>query len=211
MGPDPNAKAMTLYCIGRNYAEHARELNNPIPTEPIIFSKPATAMLRENKPFYLPDFSQNVHYEVEVLLKVGRSGRRISPDRAMEHISHFGLGIDFTARDLQDRCKAKGHPWEIAKAFDQSAVIGDWITKEEMPPGSIRFSLLKNKEIVQRGDTADLIFSFEQLISRISNYFTLMQGDIIFTGTPEGVGQVQEGDLLEGFIGDRRMFWTEVR
>ena len=202
---------MTIYCIGRNYAEHARELNNPVPTEPIIFSKPATAVLRENKAFYLPDFSQNVHYEVEVLLKVGKPGRRISEDKAMDHISHIGLGIDFTARDLQDRCKAKGHPWEIAKAFDHSAVIGDWIPREELPAGSIRFSLQKNKQTVQQGDTADLIFPFERLISVISGYFTLMQGDIIFTGTPEGVGQVHEGDLLEGYIGDRRIFWTEVR
>jgi len=202
---------MTIYCIGRNYAEHARELNNPVPTEPIIFSKPATAALRENKAFYLPDFSQNVHYEVEVLLKVGKPGRRISEDKALEHISHIGLGIDFTARDIQDRCKAKGHPWEIAKAFDHSAVIGDWISREELPAGSIRFSLLKNKQTVQQGDTDDLIFPFERLISVISGYFTLMQGDIIFTGTPEGVGQVHEGDLLEGYIGERRMFWTEVR
>jgi 2-keto-4-pentenoate hydratase/2-oxohepta-3-ene-1,7-dioic acid hydratase in catechol pathway len=202
---------MTIYCIGRNYAEHARELNNPVPTEPIIFSKPATAALRENKAFYLPDFSQNVHYEVEVLLKVGKPGRRISEDKALEHISHIGLGIDFTARDIQDRCKAKGHPWEIAKAFDHSAVIGDWISREELPAGSIRFSLLKNKQTVQQGDTDDLIFPFERLISVISGYFTLMLGDIIFTGTPEGVGQVHEGDLLEGYIGERRMFWTEVR
>jgi len=202
---------MTLFCIGRNYVDHAKELNNPIPQNPIIFCKPATAILRDNKPFFIPEFSQNIHYEVEILLRIGKNGKKISESKAMDFVSHFGLGIDFTARDLQEQCKTKGHPWEIAKSFDHSAVIGEWVEIAELGMDPVNFSLLKNKEAVQNGNSNDMIFNFNQLIGHISQYFTLMQGDIIFTGTPAGVGSVKAGDLLEGFIGTRRMFWTEVK
>lgn len=202
---------MTLFCIGRNYQEHARELNNPIPTSPIIFCKPATAVLKENRPFYIPDFSNNIHYEVEILLRIGKNGKRIDSKKAWEFISHIGLGIDFTARDLQDQCKSKSHPWEIAKAFDNSAVIGEWIDKSEWIDRPIPFSLSKNKQTVQSGNSSHMIFSIPELLQHISRYFTLMQGDVIFTGTPEGVGPIAIGDLLEGYLGDRRMFWTEIK
>ncbi|MBK9270745.1 MAG: fumarylacetoacetate hydrolase family protein [Saprospiraceae bacterium] len=202
---------MTFYCIGRNYVEHAKELNNPVPKEPLIFCKPSTAALKDNKAFYIPDFSQNIHHEVEILLRIGRSGKKIKESEGMSMVSHIGLGIDFTARDIQDRCKSLGHPWEIAKAFDHSAVVGDWIPLSEIPDGPIHFVLQKNKIPVQKGSSINMIFNFSQLISAISQYFTLLQGDVIFTGTPEGVGQVQTGDLLEGYIGERRMFWTEIK
>ncbi|MBK6822294.1 MAG: fumarylacetoacetate hydrolase family protein [Saprospiraceae bacterium] len=202
---------MTIFCIGRNYLEHAKELNNPVPIKPVIFCKPSTALLRENKAFYLPDLSKDIHHEIETVLRISKPGQQIPLNKAVEHYSHIGLGIDFTARDLQQECKNKGLPWEIAKAFDNSAVLSDFIDKKEFDLQNIEFSLLKNKELVQSGNTREMIFSFSEIISYLSTYFRLNAGDLIYTGTPSGVGSVQSGDFLEGFIGDRRMFWTEIR
>jgi len=201
---------MTIFCIGRNYIDHAKELNNPVPDKPVIFCKPATALLKENKAFYLPEFSKDIHHEVEIVLKISKPGKQIQLSKAGEYYSHIGLGIDFTARDLQQECKNKGLPWEIAKAFDNSAVLGDLIEKKEFELDKISFSLLKNKEVVQSGNTGEMIFSFDQIISYLSIYFRLNSGDLIYTGTPAGVGSVHSGDLLEGFIGKRRMFWTRI-
>ncbi|HMW37779.1 MAG: fumarylacetoacetate hydrolase family protein [Saprospiraceae bacterium] len=202
---------MNIFCIGRNYSEHARELNNPVPQTPIVFCKPSGALLRDNKPFYYPDFSEDIQYEVELLLRLAKPARAVPKHKAIEYISHIGLGIDFTARDIQSRCKDKGLPWEIAKGFDHSALIGEWIDIHELDTSNIEFSLKKNKELVQSGQSKDMLFQFEDLIQYITSIFTLQTGDIIFTGTPSGVGPVKRGDLLEGFIGERRMFWTEIR
>ncbi len=193
---------MKIICIGRNYIDHAKELNNPVPKAPIIFMKPSTALLKDGKPFYHPDFSKNIHYELEVVLKVSKNGKAISEKFASDYYDEIGLGIDFTARDIQDVCKEKGHPWEVAKAFDNSAVLGSFIHKTQLNTKEIKFQLQKNGQIAQDGNTKDLIFSFEYLISFISQYFTLQKGDLIYTGTPAGVGKISTGDhyigLMEG-------------
>ena len=188
---------MKIFCVGRNYADHARELNNPLPTEPVIFMKPATALLKPGQDFYLPNFSQEIHYECEVVLKVCKMGKHIAPEFAHKYFQEFTLGLDFTARDLQRKLKEKGLPWEKAKAFDQSAFVGEWRSKEKYPVENLSFSLLKNGEMVQQGNTQDLIFSFQQLVCQISRFFTLQVGDLIYTGTPAGVGAVSLGDTLE--------------
>ena len=202
---------MKIFCIGRNYAEHAKELNNAIPTKPLIFMKPPTALLLENKPFYYPDFTKNLHHEIEVVLKVCKNGKAIQPEFAHRYYDKIALGIDFTARDLQDDLKAKGQPWEIAKGFDNSAVLSEFVSLEGFDKNNINFSLKKNGVDVQIGSTKDLIFSFDVLISYISKFFTLQQGDLIYTGTPEGVGAVQIGDKLEGFLEGTEMFSCEIK
>ena len=192
---------MKIICIGRNYAEHAKELNNPIPKEPLIFMKPASAMLVNNKPMYYPEFTNDLHYEAEIVLRVCKNGRHVQPEFASKYYKEIAFGIDFTARDIQDRCKEKGHPWEIAKGFDGSAPISNFVPiKDVMGPEGIEFFLTKNKTEVQHGYTKDLLFTFDQLICHISRYFKLNMGDLIFTGTPAGVGPVQIGDKLEGFV-----------
>lgn len=191
---------MKIICVGRNYIDHAKELNNPIPSSPLIFMKPSTALLTDGKPFYHPDFSDNIHYELEIVLKICKNGKSIQENFAPSYYAQIGLGIDFTARDLQDTLKDKGQPWELAKAFDHSACIGDFVDKSELDLNSIKFELHKNGEIVQKGDTADLIFKFDYLISYISQFFTLQVGDLIFTGTPAGVGKVNIDDHYEGFL-----------
>lgn len=192
---------MKIICIGRNYAEHAKELGNPVPEEPVVFMKPSTALLVNDKPFYYPEFTKELHYEAEIVLKVAKNGRHVQPEFAAGYVREIAFGIDFTARDRQRECKAKGHPWEIAKAFDHSAPVGKFIPLEQLPdPGAIEFELRKNGTVVQRGNTRDLLFSFEQLIVYVSQFFKLQMGDLIFTGTPDGVGPVQIGDRLEGFI-----------
>ena len=191
---------MKIICIGRNYIDHAKELNNPVPKAPIIFMKPSTALLKDGKPYYHPDFSKNIHYELEVVLKISKNGKSISEKFAQDYYDEIGLGIDLTARDIQDVCKEKGHPWEVAKAFDNSAVLGSFIQKSQINAKEIKFQLLKNGQIVQDGNTKDLIFNFEYLISYISQYFTLQKGDLIFTGTPAGVGQISIGDYYEGLL-----------
>lgn len=202
---------MKIFCIGRNYAEHAKELNNAIPTKPLIFMKPPTALLLENKPFYYPDFTKNLHHEIEVVLKVCKNGKAIQPEFAHRYYDKIALGIDFTARDLQDDLKAKGQPWEIAKGFDNSAVLSEFVPLEGFDKNNINFNLKKNGQDVQIGSTKDLIFSFDVLISYISKFFTLQQGDLIYTGTPEGVGAVQIGDKLEGFLEGKEMFSCEIK
>lgn len=202
---------MNIFCIGRNYHEHAKELNNPVPASPIVFCKPSGAILRDNKPFYYPDFSKDIHYEVELLLKIKKPAKAVDESKALSYVSHLGLGIDFTARDIQTKCKDKGLPWEIAKGFDNSAVLGEWIPFEEVSSDRIKFRLLKNRQLVQQGDSSEMIFNFAKLIAYISGIFSLGTGDVIFTGTPAGVGPIAVGDLLEGFIEEKRMFWTEIR
>lgn len=192
---------MKIIAIGRNYADHAKELNNPVPSTPVIFMKPETAVLKDNKPFYHPDFSSDIHYEIEVVLKVCKEGKHISEKFASNYYDEIGLGIDFTARDIQQKHKENGLPWELAKAFDNSAVISKFIPKDEFTDlYDLDFNLEINGNTVQHGNTKDLIFSFEYLIAFISQYITLKKGDLIFTGTPKGVGKVTIGDHLTGYF-----------
>lgn len=197
---------MKIICIGRNYAEHAKELNNPLPAKPVVFLKPPTALLVNGKPLYYPEFTSDLHYELEVVLKVAKNGRHVQPEFASGYYNEIALGIDFTARDLQQECKEKGQPWEIAKAFDGSAVLGPFVPLDAVDGGGIEFELRKNGQLVQRGNTRDMIFSFEDIIVYISRFFKLQMGDLIFTGTPAGVGPVQIGDKLDGYLYTR----TEV-
>ncbi|MFC6098713.1 fumarylacetoacetate hydrolase family protein [Olivibacter domesticus] len=203
---------MKIIAIGRNYAAHAQELNNPVPENPVIFLKPDTAILKDNKDFYYPDFSKDVHYEIEIVLRICKEGRHVSPKFASSYYDAVGLGIDFTARDIQSQHKLKGLPWELAKAFDHSAPISNLIAKTEFPDlYNIDFSLKKNQVIVQKGNTKNLLFSFESIITFASQYITLRKGDLIFTGTPEGVGPVKVGDHLEGFIEDKKLLDFKIK
>ncbi|MBN2274335.1 MAG: fumarylacetoacetate hydrolase family protein [Bacteroidales bacterium] len=192
---------MKIICIGRNYADHARELNNPLPTVPVFFMKPESSIIINNNPFFLPDFSNEVHYEAEIILRVIRLGKNIEKQFAHRYYQEVGIGIDFTARDLQRECMKEGQPWEIAKSFDGSAVLGKFIKKEKLPdPGAISFQLELNGEIVQKGNTKDMIFSFDDIIAYVSKFSTLKMGDLIFTGTPAGVGPVKINDHLVGSV-----------
>ncbi|NGF55179.1 fumarylacetoacetate hydrolase family protein [Parapedobacter sp. SGR-10] len=203
---------MKIIAVGRNYINHAKELHNPVPEKPVIFLKPDTAVLKDNKDFYYPDFSKDVHYEVEVVLRIANEGKHVSKKFAHRYYDAIGLGIDFTARDIQNQHKEKRLPWELAKAFDHSAVISPLIAKEEFEDiQNLSFSLQKNGETVQKGNTKDVIFSFDDLIVFISQYITLRKGDLIYTGTPEGVGPVQIGDKLEGFLQEKQMFTCYVK
>lgn len=202
---------MKILCVGRNYSEHAKELGNAVPENPVIFSKPDTALLKNNEAFYLPSFSNDVHHEVELVIKINKVGKKIQEKFARNYFSEIGLGIDFTARDVQSELKAKGLPWELAKAFDGSAPIGNFINMENMDLKNIDFSLQKNGQMIQKGNTAQMIFSFEQIVSFVSQYFTLKVGDLIYTGTPAGVSQVNIGDKLEGFIGNDLMLTCDVK
>lgn len=195
-----NSLDMKIICIGRNYAEHAKELNNPVPSRPVVFMKPPSALLINNRPFYYPAFTKDLHYELEVVLKIGKNGRHVQKEFAADYFREIGLGIDFTARDLQSQLKQKGHPWEIAKAFDHSAVISPFVPIERVNRSAIEFQLKKNGEIAQHGNTKDLIFSFEDIIVYVSQFFKLQMGDLIYTGTPAGVGPVAIGDKLEGCL-----------
>lgn len=203
---------MKIICVGRNYAAHARELNNPVNEHPVIFLKPETALLQKRQPFFIPDFSNEIHHEIELVIKINRLGKNIQPQFAHKYYDEIGLGIDFTARDLQSSLKSKGLPWELAKAFDGSAPVGEFIKKSELGLlQEIRFSLKKNDHPVQEGNSADMIFNVDFIISFVSAYFTLKKGDLIFTGTPSGVGPVVKGDTLEGFIGEKKMIHVNVR
>lgn len=204
---------MKIICIGRNYSAHISELKNEKPTDPVIFLKPDTAILLKKQPFFIPDFSDDVHYEVEVLVKINRVGKYIEEQYAHKYYNEIGLGIDFTARDLQQKLKEKGLPWEKAKGFDGAAVIGEkWIDKKSISNlNNINFSLLKNNEPVQTGNTRDMLWKIDELISYVSQYFTLKIGDIIFTGTPEGVGRVEVNDVLTGLIEDKQLFSIQVK
>lgn len=202
---------MKIFCIGRNYVDHAKELNNPVPKKPLLFMKPDTALLIKKRPFFYPEFSENIHYECEVVLKIGRVGKHIEPRFAYKYIDAVGLGIDFTARDIQSECKKKGHPWEIAKAFDQSAVLGDFVPYSDWKDKNIPFTLEKNGEVVQVGNTEDMIFDFATLISYISKMFTLKLGDLIYTGTPAGVGPVIIGDHLKGYLDGKQLLDVRIK
>ena len=202
---------MKILCVGRNYSEHAKELGNAVPENPVIFSKPDTALLKNGEPFYIPNFSNDVHHEIELVIKINKVGKKIQEKFARNYFSEIGLGIDFTARDKQNELKTKGLPWELAKAFDGSAPIGNFINIESIDLKNIDFSLQKNGQEVQQGNTSQMIFSFEQIVSFVSQYFTLKVGDLIYTGTPAGVGKVNIGDHLEGFIGNESMLICEVK
>ena len=203
---------MKLICIGRNYTEHIKELENEKPTDPVVFLKPDTAILLKKQPFFIPDFSDDVHHEVEILVKINRVGKHIDRKFAHKYYKEVGLGIDFTARDLQSQLKAKGLPWEKAKAFDGAAVIGKWLPVEDFKSvDDINFSLQKNDTIIQQGNTSLMLWKIDELIEYISKYFTLKIGDIIFTGTPAGVGKVIANDKLKGFIEDKEMFSITVK
>ncbi|MFZ4543512.1 MAG: fumarylacetoacetate hydrolase family protein [Saprospiraceae bacterium] len=191
---------MKIVCVGRNYSEHAKELNNAVPESPMLFLKPETAVLQDGKPFYYPEFSKNIHYELEIVLRISKTAKCVSPAFAGNYFDRITLGLDFTARDLQDQLKSKGHPWEIAKAFDSSAVIGEWLSFESFKDRNIDFQLMQNNQLAQDGHSRDMIFDFNTLIAYASNFFTLKQGDLIFTGTPAGVGPIAIGDQLEGLI-----------
>ena len=202
---------MKIICIGRNYAEHARELGNEIPENPVIFMKPDTAVLKKGSDFYIPEFSEDIHYELEVVLKISKGGKYIQEEKAGNYFEEIALGIDFTARDLQSKLKEKGLPWELAKGFDGSAVISDFYKKEDYDLKNLQFSLLKNKEEVQNGNTSLMLFSPEKIIAFVSKYFTLKTGDLIFTGTPKGVGKVAENDILEAYLENQKLFTLKIQ
>jgi 2-keto-4-pentenoate hydratase/2-oxohepta-3-ene-1,7-dioic acid hydratase in catechol pathway len=203
---------MKIICVGRNYADHAKELGNAIPEEPVIFMKPKSALLQPNTPFYYPEFTNELHYECELVLRVSKNGKYVQQKHAANYYDAITVGIDFTARDIQDELKKKGLPWEKAKAFDNSAVVGKFIPlTPEFNRKSINFSLLKNQEKVQEANSSQMIFSIDKIIENISNYFSLNIGDLIFTGTPAGVGECVTGDVLEGFIEDQSLFTMEIK
>jgi len=203
---------MKIICIGRNYAEHIKELKNEKPEHPVVFIKPDSAVLLKGNPFVIPEFSNDVHYEVELLVKINRLGKYIQPKFAHKYYNKIGLGIDFTARDLQSQLKSKGLPWEKAKAFDGAAVMGQkWLDKSELNLEDLNFSLLKNDNLVQNGNTKLMLWKIDELIAYVSQFFTLKIGDVIFTGTPAGVGKVAEGDKLVGKIEDKEIFNINVK
>ncbi len=203
---------MKLICIGRNYAQHISELQNEKPTEPVIFLKPDTAILLKKQPFFIPDFSDEVHHEVEVLVKINRVGKHIDSKFAHKYYDQIGLGIDFTARDLQQKLKEKGLPWEKSKAFDGSAVVGKWVSKSSFEDlYNLSFSLHKNNDIVQSSTTKAMLWNIDEIIAYVSQFFTLKIGDIIFTGTPSGVSRVQPNDSLKGYIGEEEFFSIKVK
>lgn len=203
---------MKIICIGRNYVEHAKELNNPVPTRPVFFMKPDTALLQKNNPFFYPEFSKDIHYETELVLKICKNGRHIEERFAYNYYNEIGIGIDFTARDIQAECKAKGLPWEIAKAFDQAAPLGKFLPISKFPDlNNINFSLKINNEIRQDGNSTDMIFSFDQIIAYISMFITLRTGDLIFTGTPEGVGPTKIDDHFEAYIENEKLLDFNIK
>lgn len=192
---------MKIICIGKNYAAHAKEMQSAVPTEPVFFLKPDTSLLQKGHDFYYPDFTKNLHHEIEIVYKIGKTGKHIAPEFALKYISEVSIGIDFTARDLQDKAKEKSLPWEIAKAFDNAAVVStDFISIDKINPANINFRLEVNGNTVQKGNTSAMIFSIEQIISYVSKFITLKTGDLIFTGTPEGVGPVKQGDVLTLYL-----------
>ena len=203
---------MKIIAIGRNYAAHIAELNNERPTEPVIFMKPDTAILRNNDPFYYPEFSNNIHFEVELLLKISREGKYVEKKYAHKYYQEIGIGVDFTARDLQQRCKEKGLPWEVAKGFNGSAPISKFVNKSQFADlANINFSLKQNEELKQSGNTSLMLFDFGDIIEYVSKFFTLKKGDLIFTGTPAGVGPISVGDTLTAYIEDEKMLEVEIK
>ena len=202
---------MKIICIGQNYLEHIKELNSAIPEEPVFFMKPDTALLLDNKPFYLPEFSSDIHHEIEIVLKINRVGKNIEEKFAHKYYEELTVGIDFTARDIQKQQKTKGLPWEKAKSFDFSAPVGKFVSKNKFKMDNIGFHLDINGKTVQKGNTSDLLFSFDKVIAFISKFITLKIGDLIYTGTPVGVGPVKIGDKLECFLEGEKLLWFEVK
>ncbi|MCP1251679.1 fumarylacetoacetate hydrolase family protein [Elizabethkingia sp. S0634] len=200
---------MKIICVGRNYTEHAKELKNEIPTEPVLFIKPDTSVLKGSD-FYIPEFSNDIHYELELVIKISKGGKYIQEENAAKHYEQIGLGIDFTARDLQSKLKEKGLPWEKAKGFDGSAVVSDFFPVENFNTEEIHFELKNNNQTVQEGNSKDMIFDINKLIANISQYFTLRVGDLIFTGTPAGVGKVEENDILDAYLENEKLFSVKV-
>lgn len=203
---------MKIICIGRNYAEHAKEMNAPVPAEPVFFLKPDTAIIKNNLPFYYPDFTKEIHHEVELVLKINKPGKNIDEKFANKYYEEIGIGIDFTARDIQAKCKEKGLPWEKAKAFDGSAPIGKFIPKKKLTDiNNINFNLMVNGNVVQVGNTRDLLFKFDEIIAYVSTFFTLKKGDLIYTGTPAGVGPIKIGDKLAASIENELLLAFEIK
>ena len=203
---------MKIICVGRNYDDHIEEFNNNRPDSPVLFLKPETSIIRKNQPFFIPNYSKNIQYEVEILVQINRLGKYISSEFSHKYYDEIGLGIDFTARDIQNELKSNGLPWEKSKAFDGSALIGKWINKNNFENlNNIDFSLEKNEKVVQKGNTHNMLWKIDDLISEISNYFTLKIGDIIFTGTPSGVGPVEENDVLTGFLDKKECFSIKIK
>lgn len=203
---------MKIFCVGRNYSDHAKELNNDIPDEPVIFMKPKSALLQPHTPFYYPEFTNELHYECELVLRIAKNGKYIQEKFANKYYDAVTAGIDFTARDIQNELKEKGLPWEKAKAWDNSAVIGKWVPLANIKDrNNLNFSLQKNKEEVQKGNSQDMIFDFDYIVSYISNFFSINIGDLIFTGTPAGVGEIVVGDEIEAFMDEQSMLTLEVK
>jgi len=202
---------MKILAIGRNYAEHIKELNNESSGEPVVFMKPDTALLKNNDPFYYPEFSQDIHFEVEILLKISKEGKYIQEKFAHKYYEEIGIGIDFTARDLQQKAKEKGLPWLLAKGFNGSAPISEFVSKDQFDMENLNFSLKLDGESRQEGSTSMMLFKFDYLISYLSRYFTLKKGDIIFTGTPKGVGPIQKGNVLTAYIEDQKLLECEIK
>ncbi|HEV7333187.1 MAG TPA: fumarylacetoacetate hydrolase family protein [Flavisolibacter sp.] len=203
---------MKIFCVGRNYADHAKELQNEVPDEPVIFMKPKSALLQPHTPFYYPEFTNELHYECELVLRIAKNGKYIQEKFASKYYDAVSVGIDFTARDIQTELKQKGLPWERAKAWDNSAVVGKWVPVTGLKnKNAVNFALYKNKELVQQGNSDEMLFSFDYIVSYISNFFSINIGDLIFTGTPAGVGEAVVGDELEGFMEDQSLFAMEVK
>ena len=203
---------MKIFCVGRNYSDHAKELGNEVPDEPVVFMKPKSALLQPHTPFYYPEFTNELHYECELVLRVSKNGKYIQEKFASKYYDAVSVGIDFTARDLQDELKSKGLPWEKAKAWDNSAVVGKWIPFTNIKNRKeINFSLKKNKEVVQDGNSQDMIFDFDYIVSHISNFFSVNIGDLIFTGTPKGVWEIVVGDEIEAFLDQESLLSLEVK
>jgi 2-keto-4-pentenoate hydratase/2-oxohepta-3-ene-1,7-dioic acid hydratase in catechol pathway len=203
---------MKIFCVGRNYSEHAKELGNDVPDEPVIFMKPKSALLQPHTPFYYPEFTNELNYECELVLRISKNGKYIQEKFAGKYYDAITVGIDFTARDIQNDLKAKGLPWEKAKAWDNSAAIGKWIPLANIKnKKEINFALQKNKEQVQQGNSADMIFDFDYLVSHISNFFSVNIGDLIFTGTPAGVGEIVVGDEIEAYLDEESLLTLEVK
>lgn len=204
---------MKIFCIGRNYVEHAKELNNEVPEDPVIFMKAPTALLKDGTPLYYPDFTKELHYEGELVVKICKNGKKIAPRFAHKYYEEVSLGFDFTARDVQSKLKAKGLPWELAKSFDGAAALGSFLHKDVAinADGQFHFTIEKNGATVQRGNTGMMLFSIDTIISFLSQYFTLQKGDLIYTGTPAGVGPVEQGDTLTGLLAGQKLIETSVK
>ena len=202
---------MKIICIGRNYVEHIEELNNEIPSEPVVFMKPDSALMRQRDAFYIPDWSNEIHYEAEIVVRFNRLGKNIASKFATKYFAQFSLGLDLTARDKQTQLKEKGLPWEKAKAFDQSAVVGHWLEASDFDLDNLNFSLYKNGKMVQEGNTSLMMHSIPELVAHCSSYFTIKIGDLLFTGTPKGVGKVETADVLEGFILDQKVLSLRIK